>query len=175
MTYCIEPNSRSQVGSITISIQNAAIERIFCRNNLYYNNFSEGVKEIWLTSEDLGAYGRDLNVTLSELLRKMVKVIPDGCMLRLGMANPPYILDYLEVKFAWSPCSTSPGGSIFFTFQDIADILNHPKVYCFLHIPVQSGSDAVLSDMKREYNCASFRRVVDYMLQKLVTLRYISC
>jgi threonylcarbamoyladenosine tRNA methylthiotransferase CDKAL1 len=28
----------------------------------------EGVKEVWLTSEDTGAYGRDLNTNISELL-----------------------------------------------------------------------------------------------------------
>ena len=59
---------------------------------------AEGVVEIWLTSEDLGAYGRDIGVSLPELLWKLVAVIPDGCMLRLGMTNPPYILDHLEVR-----------------------------------------------------------------------------
>ena len=53
--------------------------------------------EIWLTSEDTGAYGKDIGVTLPQLLWKLVDVIPDGCMLRLGMTNPPYILEHLEV------------------------------------------------------------------------------
>ena len=58
---------------------------------------SEGVVEIWLTSEDTGAYGKDIGVTLPELLWKLVDVIPDGAMLRLGMTNPPYIMEHLEV------------------------------------------------------------------------------
>ncbi len=29
---------------------------------------AEGVKEIWLTSEDTGAYGRDIGTNISELL-----------------------------------------------------------------------------------------------------------
>ncbi|VDL81915.1 unnamed protein product [Nippostrongylus brasiliensis] len=91
----------------------------------------DGVKELWLTSEDLGAWGRDIGLVLPDLLSELVKVIPEGCMMRLGMTNPPYILDYLE---------------------EIAAVLNHPRVYSFLHIPVQSGSDAVLRDMKREYS-----------------------
>ena len=53
--------------------------------------------EVWLTSEDLGAYGHDIGVTLPELLWKLVRVIPDGCMLRLGMTNPPYIMQHMEV------------------------------------------------------------------------------
>ena len=53
--------------------------------------------EIWLTSEDLGAYGHDIGVTLPELLWQLVKVIPEGARMRLGMTNPPYILEHLEV------------------------------------------------------------------------------
>ena len=68
-------------------------------NSLLAKNikFSEGVVEIWLTSEDLGAYGKDIGVTLPQLLWKLVDVIPEGRMVRLGMTNPPYILEHLEV------------------------------------------------------------------------------
>ena len=61
-------------------------------------NYAEGVVEIWLTSEDLGAYGHDIGVTLPQLLWQLVEVIPEGAMLRLGMTNPPYILEHLEVN-----------------------------------------------------------------------------
>ena len=60
----------------------------------------EGVVEIWLTSEDLGAYGHDIGVTLPELLWQLVEVIPQGARMRLGMTNPPYILEHLEVEFS---------------------------------------------------------------------------
>ena len=43
----------------------------------------------------------------------------------------------------------------------MAAILSHPRVYKFLHVPVQSGSDAVLADMKREYSRKDFCAVVD--------------
>ncbi len=61
--------------------------------------FLEGVVEIWLTSEDLGAYGRDIGVTLPELLWKLVAVVPEGCMIRLGMTNPPYIMEHVKVLY----------------------------------------------------------------------------
>ncbi|XP_074063049.1 threonylcarbamoyladenosine tRNA methylthiotransferase-like isoform X2 [Macrotis lagotis] len=67
-------------------------------------------------------------------------------MLRLGMTNPPYILEHLE---------------------EMAKILNHPRVYAFLHIPVQSASDSVLMEMKREYCVADFKRVVDFLKEKV--------
>lgn len=38
----------------------------------------ENVKEIWLTSEDLGAYGRDINVTLPKLLDSLLPLLPKG-------------------------------------------------------------------------------------------------
>lgn len=60
-------------------------------------SLSEGVKEIWLTSEDTGTYGRDIGTSLPELLWKLVDIIPEDCMLRVGMTNPPYILEHLEV------------------------------------------------------------------------------
>jgi threonylcarbamoyladenosine tRNA methylthiotransferase CDKAL1 len=107
--------------------------------------FTEGVKEIWLTSEDTGAYGIDLGTTIVSLLRKLVDVIPPDSMLRVGMTNPPYILDHLE---------------------DIATILSHPRVYSFLHVPVQSGSDSVLGDMKREYCTEDFQKVVDVLKER---------
>lgn len=63
---------------------------------------SEGVCEIWLTSEDTGAYGRDIGTDLPTLLWRLVEEIPEGAMLRLGMTNPPYILEHLEVINAHS-------------------------------------------------------------------------
>ncbi|KAH6922702.1 hypothetical protein HPB50_018318 [Hyalomma asiaticum] len=131
-TYCKTKHARGDLGSYPI-------EDLVARAR---QAFEEGVRKIWLTSEDTGAYGRDIGVTLPDLLREMVQVIPEGCMLRLGMTNPPYILDHLE---------------------DMAEILNHPRVYSFLHVPVQSGSDPVLTEMRREYTVAQFRSVVDHL------------
>lgn len=108
--------------------------------------FDEGCCEIWLTSEDTGTYGRDIGSSLPELLWKLVEVIPDSCMLRVGMTNPPYILEHLS---------------------EMAKILQHPRVYGFLHVPVQSGSDSVLGEMKREYNREEFERVVTYLREQV--------
>ncbi|KRZ71675.1 Threonylcarbamoyladenosine tRNA methylthiotransferase [Trichinella papuae] len=135
-TYCKTKKARGNLASYSI-------EEIVDRAESCIN---EGVKEIWLTSEDLGAYGRDIDCTLPELLKALTAKLPDGVMLRLGMTNPPYILDYLE---------------------EIGEILNHPCVYSFLHIPVQSGSDAVLQDMRREYNVNDFCAVVEFMQKKV--------
>ncbi|TKC48854.1 hypothetical protein EI555_007126, partial [Monodon monoceros] len=54
---------------------------------------------------------------------------------------------------------------------EMAKILNHPRVYAFLHIPVQSASDTVLMEMKREYCVADFKRVVDFLKDKYFASR----
>ncbi|NWY50676.1 CDKAL methylthiotransferase, partial [Chionis minor] len=135
-TYCKTKHARGDLASYPI-------EELVDRAR---QSFQEGVCEIWLTSEDTGAYGRDIGTDLPTLLWKLVEAIPEGAMLRLGMTNPPYILEHLE---------------------EMAKILNHPRVYAFLHIPVQSASDSVLMDMKREYCVADFKQVVDFLKEKV--------
>lgn len=142
-TYCKTRHARGELGSYPIQeIVDRAVQ-----------SFEEGVCEIWLTSEDTGAYGRDIGTSLPELLWRLVEVIPEGCRLRLGMTNPPYILDHLD---------------------EMAEILNHDRVYSFLHVPVQSGSDAVLLDMKREYTVADFSRVIDTLRAKVPGITIIT-
>ncbi|RAL54970.1 hypothetical protein DM860_013666 [Cuscuta australis] len=135
-TYCKTKHARGHLGSYTVE---SLVGRV-------KNVVADGVKEIWLSSEDTGAYGRDIGVNLPILLNAIVEELPtDGStMLRIGMTNPPYILEHLK---------------------DIADVLRHPCVYSFLHVPIQSGSDAVLSAMNREYTVAEFRKVVDTLTE----------
>jgi tRNA A37 methylthiotransferase MiaB len=38
---------------------------------------------------------------------------------------------------------------------------DQPKLYNFLHVPVQSGSDEVLGAMRRQHNVSEFREVVE--------------
>ncbi|XP_054015570.1 threonylcarbamoyladenosine tRNA methylthiotransferase [Hylaeus anthracinus] len=135
-TYCKTKHARGELGSY---LPEQIIERAT-------QAFEEGVCELWLTSEDTGTYGRDIGTSLPELLWKLVEVVPDGCMIRVGMTNPPYIMEHLE---------------------EMSKILRHPKVYSFLHIPVQSGSDQVLADMKREYTCADFEHVVNFLRERV--------
>ncbi|EEY53383.1 CDK5 regulatory subunit-associated protein 1 [Phytophthora infestans T30-4] len=138
-TYCKTRHARGKLGSYTP-------EAIVSRAQTVIN---EGVTEIWLSSEDTGAYGIDIGTDLPTLMRKLLEVVPDGIMLRVGMTNPPYILDHLDA---------------------IAEVLNHERVYSFLHVPVQSGSDDVLLAMNREYTAGEFRRVADELLAKVPDL-----
>lgn len=103
-TYCKTKHARGDLGSyppedIVARAQQAFQGKPCCvllrqRIGLF---LVEGVVEVWLTSEDLGAYGHDIGVSLPQLLWRLVAVIPEGCMLRLGMTNPPYIMEHMEV------------------------------------------------------------------------------
>ncbi|XP_048499124.1 uncharacterized protein LOC104897111 isoform X2 [Beta vulgaris subsp. vulgaris] len=137
-TYCKTKHARGHLGSYTVDSLVRRVKTVI----------SEGVREIWISSEDTGAYGRDIGVNLPILLNAIIAELPStgSTMLRVGMTNPPYILEHLK---------------------EIAEVLCHPCVYSFLHVPVQSGSNAVLTAMNREYTVEEFRTVVD-TLTKLV-------
>ncbi|CAN6241723.1 unnamed protein product [Urochloa humidicola] len=135
-TYCKTKHARGHLGSYTID---SLVDRV-------KTVVSEGVREIWLSSEDTGAYGKDIGTNLPNLLNAIVAELPAdrSTMLRIGMTNPPFILEHLK---------------------EIAAVLRHPCVYSFLHVPVQSGSDAVLTAMNREYTVGEFRKVVDTLCE----------
>ena len=104
------------------------------------------MKEIRLTSEDVGAYGRDIGTSIAQLLEAVAAQVPDGVMLRVGMTNPPYMLEHLDV---------------------ICDVLSRPNVYAYLHIPVQSGSNRVLDAMRREYTVQEFTYIVKTLRKRV--------
>ena len=96
----------------------------------------EGCAEIWLTSTDNGCYGFDIGTDLPSLIDSVSEIERDF-MIRVGMMNPMYmprIRDQLSRSF------------------------ESPKVFKFLHIPVQSGSNKVLKEMKRGHTAEVFKR-----------------
>ena len=99
----------------------------------------EGVTQVWLTSQDCGAYGLDIGTNLARLMQQIADM-PGDFIVRVGMANPDLINLYLD---------------------DFARILAHPRFYQFAHVPLQAGSDTVLQDMKRMYTVDEFRRICE--------------
>lgn len=93
-----------------------------------------GAQEIRLAGQDTACYGFDLGSNLVELVQKLV-AIPGDFKLRLGMGNPRHLKGFEEA---------------------MAELLHHPKVYQFLHLPVQAGSDRTLEAMKRGHRNSDF-------------------
>ncbi|MFA5887743.1 MAG: tRNA (N(6)-L-threonylcarbamoyladenosine(37)-C(2))-methylthiotransferase [Candidatus Nanoarchaeia archaeon] len=98
----------------------------------------ENCKEIWITAQDTGCYGIDIGKTLPQLLNEIIKLDGDF-KIRLGMANPQFVAKYLK---------------------EIIEIMNNPKMFCFLHIPIQAGSDKILKDMNRKYTSKEFVDII---------------
>ncbi len=104
------------------------------------NALKSGKKELWLTAEDTGCYGLDINSSLPALLKEIIKI--EGFFkVRLGMINPKYALKYKK---------------------ELAKALNNEKFFKFIHIPVQSGSDKILKLMNRHYSKYDFIKTVNY-------------
>ena len=129
-SYCKTKHARGTLSSYT---EDAIVSRAL-------QAVSEGVSEVWLTSEDTGAYGLDIGSNIALLLNKVADALPQQVMLKLGMTNPPYMLAHIEA---------------------VAQVLRRPNVFEYLHVPVQSGSDPVLRAMVREYTRADFERLAD--------------
>ena len=100
-----------------------------------------GAKELRVTGQDTGVYGwDDGDRKLPELLDRICDI--DGeFRVRLGMANP---------------------GGIHGIHEELADVFaENEELYDFIHAPVQSGSDDVLADMRRQHRVEKFREVVE--------------
>ena len=97
-----------------------------------------GAKQVFLTAQDVGPCGLDSGFRLPDLIEALCE-LEHEFKLRIGMMNVSSIHDIVE---------------------DLVRVFKHPKVYKFLHLPVQSGSDRVLKRMERGYTVPDFKRIV---------------
>jgi len=96
------------------------------------------IPEIWLTAQDTGCYGKDIDSSLPELLRELIEIKGDF-KIRLGMCNPNHALEFLD---------------------ELIEVYKSEKMFKFLHVPVQSGNDKILKSMKRKYKVEDFGYIV---------------
>jgi MiaB-like tRNA modifying enzyme len=100
---------------------------------------SDGFKEIRLTSQDTAAYGADIESSLADLL-KMIGALKGDFRVRVGMMNPENVKPILST---------------------LIDAFSDPRIYKFLHLPLQSGNETILKEMGRGYTVSDFLYVVD--------------
>ncbi|MDD1768644.1 MAG: tRNA (N(6)-L-threonylcarbamoyladenosine(37)-C(2))-methylthiotransferase [Methanomassiliicoccales archaeon] len=140
----IVPIAQGCLGSCTYCItrmargrlRSYAIESVVekCRKSV-----AQGAKELLVTAQDTACYGLDQGRTLGELMRA-VSSLPGKFRIRIGMMNPDSLQKVIE---------------------DLLPAWESDKVYKFLHLPVQSGSDRILKDMGRHYTVDDFKRQVE--------------
>ncbi|WP_144904230.1 tRNA (N(6)-L-threonylcarbamoyladenosine(37)-C(2))-methylthiotransferase [Halobellus captivus] len=101
-----------------------------------------GAKELRITGQDTGVYGWDTgDRKLPELLDRICSEIDGDFRVRVGMANP---------------------GGIHGIREELVEVFDrHDELYNFIHLPVQSGSDTVLEDMRRQHRVEQFVEIVD--------------
>lgn len=121
-SYCIVPLARGRIRSMPLK---DAV-------NEFRVLVDSGYREIVLTGIHLGAYGKDLGLTLADLLQELLKVSGDY-RLRLGSIEPHEFDENL-----------------------LNIILNNNRICQHLHIPLQSGSERILKLMNRHYTLAYY-------------------
>ncbi|MEM0329622.1 MAG: tRNA (N(6)-L-threonylcarbamoyladenosine(37)-C(2))-methylthiotransferase [Nitrososphaerota archaeon] len=109
----------------------------------------EGAREIWLTSQDMGSYGIESGRSMLPELLKAVSSIEGLFFIRVGMMNPLYIYPVRE---------------------KLAEAYLHPRIFKFLHLPVQSGSNRVLRSMMRGYTVEAFKKIVEEFRRRIPEL-----
>ncbi len=109
-------------------------------------------KEIWLTSQDCAAYGLDKKTNLVNLLKK-ITALDKNIKIRIGMMNPDNILKILD---------------------DLVQIYKNPKIFKFIHIPLQSGSNTVLRNMNRFYNADDFRKIIKRLRDEIPEIQIMT-
>jgi MiaB/RimO family radical SAM methylthiotransferase len=99
---------------------------------------ADGCTEIQLSGQDCACYGFDIGTNLAILVQNILVHVPGNYKMRLGMGNPRHMCSYAD---ALLEC-----------FQD-------NRIYKFMHVPVQSGSDKILKAMNRRHTASEFRRL----------------
>jgi MiaB-like tRNA modifying enzyme len=94
--------------------------------------------EIQLTAQDVSSWGHDQGESFPSLLATM-NHLPGNYRIRVGMMNPATVMDILD---------------------ELIDAYAGDHIFRFIHLPVQSGSDAVLERMGRGYSVEDFERIV---------------
>jgi MiaB-like tRNA modifying enzyme len=102
------------------------------------NHANAGTPEIQITAQDTSCWGRDIGKSLPDLLNGMGD-LPGRFMIRVGMMNPATVKGILD---------------------DLVDAYASDRIFKFVHLPVQSGSDTILERMGRGYTIADFEEII---------------
>jgi MiaB/RimO family radical SAM methylthiotransferase len=87
---------------------------------------------------------------LPELINEIVN-LPGEYKIRLGMMNPFSIADIMP---------------------DMVEAIKHPRVYRFIHLPVQSGSDRILMLMGRPYTTKEYNSMIEYFRKNIPDITF---
>ena len=146
-TYCTIPHARGKsrnpkIADVVIAAQQA---------------LAEGAKEIILTGVNIGDFGRSTGESFIDLL-KALDSLEDGVPPTGRPAG--YCLEASNYRIRISSCEPN------LLTDEIIDFVANSKHFApHFHIPLQSGSNEVLSIMKRRYTRELFEERVKHIKQ----------
>ncbi|MGB0906141.1 MAG: tRNA (N(6)-L-threonylcarbamoyladenosine(37)-C(2))-methylthiotransferase MtaB [Maricaulaceae bacterium] len=120
-TFCIIPFGRGQARSVPAGEVVAHVKQLT----------AQGYGEVVLTGVDLSSWGGDLPGTppLGDLVRRILKLVPDLQRLRLSSIDPAEVDEVL--------------------FETLT---TEPRMTPYLHLSLQAGDDMILKRMKRRHS-----------------------
>jgi threonylcarbamoyladenosine tRNA methylthiotransferase CDKAL1 len=107
-----------------------------------------GAKEIWLTAQDTGSYGKDINTNLVSLISNAIKINGEF-KIRIGMMNPDQLIEFID---------------------DFLPLFKSDKLFRFIHIPIQSGSDNILKKMNRKYTSKEALELIEKIKEEYIDM-----
>lgn len=107
-------------------------------------DLDSGMREIWVTSQDTACYGKDKGTNLARLLAAVLQIEADF-KVRVGMMTPNRAEEILN---------------------ELIHVYRDKRIFKFIHLPVQSGDDYILQQMRRLYNVNDFKAVVEVFKAK---------
>ena len=127
-TYCTVPYSRGHIRSRKIEDCVDEIKRLS----------DSGMKEIVLSGINTGAYGKDLGITLADLLKEVVKIENLG---RIRISS----IEETEIT------------------KDLLDVIKENEThFCtHFHVPLQAACDNTLRRMKRKYDIKTYQEKIE--------------
>jgi threonylcarbamoyladenosine tRNA methylthiotransferase MtaB len=135
-SYCIIPTTRGRPRSVPIDDVLAQVERVR----------GAGFKEIAITGVHLGSYGRDIDTSLVELLRRLRRAVLSGprSLFRISSLEP-------------NDCA-----------PDIVDLVGEDRGFApHFHLPLQHASNRMLAAMRRPYTIEYYSALVDGIRRRL--------
>lgn len=112
---------------------------------------NNGAKELQLTAQDSACYGLDTGESFSELLKKLANLEGDY-RIRVGMMHPKSLKENLD--------------------EVIEVFKTHEKIYNFIHLPIQSGSDKVLTEMNRLHSIDEYKQILNKFKDEIPSLTF---
>ena len=114
-------------------------DEIFCE---FEKALSAGVKEIVISGTQIGEYGKEFKKDIVWLIENLLKW------------NISYRIRLSSIE-------------VVYINEKLISLLKNPKVCKHLHIPLQSGSDRILKEMRRPYDTSFFEKKIEMIREEI--------